>query len=114
MHFIALYIDGAKRTSGAEVLAFAATDAFAGIDKRHFYGATVDLFADHLNRFGRAVTCAGTARITVDDRYAVLLNPYCVTDMNGCFLFRSDTLDGSRGAYLAATCTLGTAVAALE
>lgn len=114
MHFVALHVDSAEGVCRAKMLAFAATDTFLRVDKRHFYGVTVDLFADHLDRFGRAMTCTCAARISVVDRNAVLLNPYCVTDMNGSFLFRSDTLDSSRGANLAATCTLGTAVAALE
>ena len=114
MHFIALYIDGAKRTSRAEVFALAATDTFLGVNDRHFDRFAVDLLLHHLNRPSRAVTRTRAAMVAVGDRDAVLLNPDGVTDMDSSLLLFGNGFDSARRTHLTATRTLRAAVAALE
>ena len=114
VHFIALYIDGAEGSCGAEVFAFAATDTFLGVNDRYFHRLAVNLLLDHLDCPRRAVSCTGTAVITVGNGNTVLLNPHGVADMDSGLLLFGNGFDGTRRAHLRATCTLRTAVAALE
>ena len=114
VHGVSFYINGAERPCGTEVLALAATDTFLGIYYRHFHTIAVNLLLHHLNRPCGAVTRTSTAVVTVGHRDAVLLNPYGVTDMDGGLLLFGNSFDCTRRAYLAATCTLRTAIAALK
>ena len=114
MHFITLNINRAERPRGAEVLASTAADAFVLVDGGDLYRAVWAFVVHHLDGACRAVACAVATRHTFFRRQAVLLNPHGMTNMLHGLLFPRDGLDGACGTHLAASCTFGAAIAALE
>ena len=68
----------------------------------------------HLDSIGGTLFGTRAAVVAVDDRNTVLLDPHGATDMNKRFIFLPDSLNSAGRAYLRTTCTLGTAVTALE
>ena len=97
------------------MLAFAATGTAFVVNSRHKNRSSVRRrMLHHLDGIRRAMLGACPAMVSVGHRDTVLLNPHGVTDMNEGFIFLSDSLNSARRAHLRATCTLGTAVPALE
>ena len=113
MHHVPFYVNGAEWSGGAEILAGAAADAPALVDGGDHYRLAVVLVFHHLDSTSGAVAGAVAAADTIGEHYAVGFYPYGMTHVNGGLLFFGDGLDGTRGTDLAATGTLGTAVADL-
>ena len=115
MSLAAIDIDGTEGARGAEVLAGSATYAAVGIDRRHQDRLVGILIAWH-HKYGAGRTMAGAvaALHTTAVSHTVVGHDDGKADMDGRFLLFGDMVDGSGGAYLATTCTLGAAEATLE
>lgn len=114
MHLIPFYVYRAERSGRAEVLAGAAADALVLVYGRHLHRSVRVFVVYHLDGSCRAVTCAVAARYSIGKNYTIFLNPHGMADMDGGLFFSRDGLNGTGRAYLAATCTFGTAIAALK
>lgn len=83
MPFVSLDIYGAERARGTQVLASSAPDALFGVDSRNlnrFF--VVRIRRDHRYRANRAVAFAVSASHAVGQRYAVLLDPNGMADLD--------------------------------
>ena len=114
MHFVPFHINRAKWSGRAEVLAGTAADAFVFVDGRHLHLAVRAFVIHHLYGSCWAVACTVAAADAVGEHYAVVLDPYGMTHMDGGLFLAGNGLDGAGRADLAATCAFGTAVAALK
>lgn len=114
MHYIAFHIDGTERTCWAEMLTGTAPDALDLVDGRHHDGLAVMLVFNHLDGTSRAVSSTIAAADTIGEDDTVVFYPNGMTHMDVGLFFLGDGLDGSRGAYLAATGAFWTAIAAFE
>ena len=114
VHFISFHVNCAERSGRAEVLAGAAADAFVFVDGRHLYLAVRAFVIHHLDSSSGAVACAVAAADTVGQHHAIVLDPYGMSNMDVGLFLAGNGLDGTGRTNLAASCTFGTAVAALE
>ena len=114
MYLIPLHINRAERSGRAEVLAGAAADAFVFVHGRHLHRSVRTFVVYHLDGSRRAVTGAVAAADAVGKHYAVLLDPYGMTDMDAGLFLTCDGLDGTSGTDLAATRTFRVTIAALK
>ena len=115
MRCVTFYNDCAERSCGAKMLALAATYASFLIHCGHQHRSSVSCpMLHHLYGVSRAVPRTCSAAVAVRHRYAVLLYPHGVTDVDGCLLLACDRMYSIRGAHLRATCALRTAITALE
>lgn len=112
---VSFYIDSTERSGGTYIFALAAADAAFVVNSRHEDCSSVSRSVfNHLNGIRRTMAGTSSAMIAVSHRDTVLLDPHGVTDMNEGFIFLSNSLNGACRANLRATCTLRTAVTALE
>jgi hypothetical protein len=114
MHHIPFHVNCAKWSSGAEVFASTAADAFVFIHSRHFHRAIWTFVIYHLDGTSGAVAGTVTARNAIGKYNAILLHPHGMAGMDGGLFLSRDGLNGTRRTDLAASCTFGTAVAALK
>lgn len=114
VHHIAFHIDGTEWSCRTEVFALTAADTFLGVHYGYADRSSVDGLFDHLNGPSGTFVGAQSATITIADGYAVLFHPDGMTDMDGCFVFGCEGMDGTGGAHLAATGAFGSAIATLE
>ena len=81
MRRMPFHIDGTKRTGRTEVFACAATDATLCVDNRNLDGGRIAAFGrHHLYRSRRAMAGAVAAFHAIDQRYAILSDPYGMAD----------------------------------
>ena len=112
---VSFYVYSAERSGRAKVFAFAAAYTALVVNSRHEDCSSVCCCVfHHLNGILGAMFGACTTMVAVGNRDAVLLDPYCVTDMNERLIFLSDCLNSSGRTNLRTMCALGSAVAALE
>ena len=111
MHFVTFYIDGRKRTYGAEVFARTATDATLGV--HHHVLALVGTRFVHHNLYSACrtsiLTLAAIHLVLVHD--TVLLNPHRMTDLSARFLFACNRFDSSGRTDIRALGTLWATIA---
>lgn len=115
MGTVSFYVDSAERASRAEVLALAAAYTALVINSRHEDGSSVcRRVFHHMNGVSGTMFGARTAMVAVGHGDAVLLDPHRVTDMNEGLVFSPDSLNSAGRTHLGTTCTLRSAVTALE
>ena len=114
MRQIAFHIDRTEWAGRTKILTLATSDASFRIDGWHLHMTSIRSgVVHHLDRTGRAMARTSTARIIVDNRDAILLNPYRMTDVDGGLILTGNRLYGSRRTDIGATCTLRTAKTSL-
>ena len=125
-------IDGAEGTRGTKILAgttaytlllvdhrdeqypFARNLLIVGIQPTPAVLMNASLQGNHLDSLSRTMAGTVTTGYSIGHRHAVVFNPYGMTYLSGCTLLLGDGLDGSCGAYIAASRTFGSTVATFE
>ena len=100
MYFVSFYINSTERTRGTKVLASTAAYTTFGIDNRYLQRFLVaGILGYHL--YGTCRTMASTIAtfLSIGIHDAIFCNPYGMTDLNGCFFFLGNRLDGTCWAY---------------
>ena len=112
VRLVAFHIDSREWTRWTDVFAVSASDAFLGVDGRHFMRSISRFYHD--DSAGRAVTLAVAATDAIAQHHAVVFDPHGMTNLNSGFVSRLVEMDSARGTHIGASMAGGRAVTEVE
>ena len=112
VRLVAFYVDGRERTRRTDVFAVSASDAFLGVDGRHFMFRIRCFYHDDCTC--GAMPLAVAAADAIAQYHAVVFDPHGMPNLNSSFVSRLVEPDSSRRAHVGAGMAGGRAVAEVE
>ena len=109
---LAFHIDSREWTRWTDVFAVSASDAFLGVDSRHFMRSISRFYHD--DSAGRAVTPAVAAADAIAQHDAVVFDPHGMTNLDSSFVSRLVEMDSASGTHISAGMAGGRAVTEVE
>ena len=109
---MAFHIDSREWARWTDVFAVSASDAFLGVDSRHFMRSISRFYHD--DSAGRAVALAVAAADAIAQHHAVVFDPHGMTNLNSRFICRLVEMDSASGTHIGAGVASGRAVTELE
>ena len=112
VRLVSFHIDSREWPRWTDVFAVSASDAFLGVDSRHFMRSISRFYHD--DSAGRAVTLAVAATDAIAQHHAVVFDPHGMTNLNSGFVSRLVEMDSACGTHIGACMAGGRAVTEVE
>ena len=112
VRLVSFHIDSREWPRWTDVFAVSASDAFLGVDSRHFMRSISRFYHD--DSAGRAVTLAVAATDAIAQHHAVVFDPHSMAYLNSRFIFRLVEPNSASGTHIGASMAGGRAVTEVE
>ena len=112
VRLVSFHIDSREWPRWTDVFAVSASDAFLGVDSRHFMRSISRFYHD--DSAGRAVALAVAATDAIAQHHAVVFDPHGMTNLDSSFVSRLVEMDSASGTHIGASMAGGRAVTEVE